>query len=78
MESTRNYIATKWGLVLDCLRNAKRYLATASFTADTGLKEGMELVREYNLLMKDFPLDNLLSATDLPKIQERSQVCLCI
>lgn len=58
------------GLVLDCLRNAKRYLATVSFTADTGLKEGMELVRRYNLLMKDFPLDDLLSATDLPKIQD--------
>lgn len=57
-------------LVLDCLRNAKRYLATVSFTADTGLKEGMDLVRRYNLLMKDFPLDDLLSATDLPKIQE--------
>lgn len=35
------------GLVLDCLRNAKRYLATVSFMADTGLKEGMELVRRY-------------------------------
>jgi dynein heavy chain 1 len=58
------------GLVLDCLRNAKRYLATVSFTADTGLKEGMELVRRYNYLMKDFPLDELLSATDLEKIQD--------
>jgi dynein heavy chain 1 len=58
------------GLVLDCLRNAKRYLATVSFTVDTGLKEGMELVRRYNLLMRDFPLDDLLSATDLPKIQD--------
>jgi dynein heavy chain 1 len=34
------------------------------------LKEGIELVRRYNLLMKDFPLDDLLSATDLPKIQD--------
>lgn len=57
-------------LVLDCLRNAKRYLATVSFTADTGLKEGMEQVRRYNLLMRDFPLDELLSATDLEKIQD--------
>lgn len=57
-------------LVLDCLRNAKRFLVTVSFSADTGLKDATDVVRRYNQLMKDFPLDELLSATDLEKIQE--------
>ncbi|THV06252.1 cytoplasmic dynein heavy chain 1 [Dendrothele bispora CBS 962.96] len=57
-------------MVMDCLRNAKRFHATVSFMADTGLTDATELVRKYNQLMKDFPLNELLSATDLDKIQE--------
>ncbi|KAJ8515286.1 hypothetical protein ONZ45_g7260 [Pleurotus djamor] len=57
-------------LVMDCLRNARRYHATVSLIADTGLKDATDLVHKYNQLMKDFPLDELLSATDLDKIQE--------
>ncbi|KAF4584562.1 hypothetical protein EYR38_001791 [Pleurotus pulmonarius] len=57
-------------LVMDCLRNARRYHATVSFIADTGLKDATDLVHKYNQLMKDFPLNELLSATDLDKIQE--------
>ncbi|KAI7899864.1 dynein heavy chain [Cokeromyces recurvatus] len=57
-------------LTLDILKHAKRFHATVSFIADTGLKEGMELVHKYNQLMKDFPLNELLSATDLDKIRE--------
>ena len=57
-------------MVLDCLRNAKRYHATVSFIADTGLKEATAQVHDYNQLMKDFPLNDLLSATDLDKIKE--------
>ncbi|TFK18751.1 dynein heavy chain protein 2 [Coprinopsis marcescibilis] len=57
-------------MVMDCLRNAKRFRATVSFIADTGLKDATDLVHKYNLLMKDFPLNELLSATDLDKIQE--------
>ncbi|KAL0950546.1 hypothetical protein HGRIS_007353 [Hohenbuehelia grisea] len=58
------------GIVMDCLRNARRYHATVSFIADTGLKDATDLVHKYNQLMKDFPLNELLSATDLEKIQE--------
>ncbi|KAF9527881.1 cytoplasmic dynein heavy chain 1 [Crepidotus variabilis] len=58
------------GMVMDCLRNAKRFHATVSFIADTGLKDATDLVHKYNQLMKDFPLNELLSATDLDKIQE--------
>ncbi|CEG69843.1 Putative Dynein heavy chain [Rhizopus microsporus] len=57
-------------LTLDILKHAKRFHATVSFIADTGLKEGMERVHKYNQLMKDFPLNELLSATDLDKIRE--------
>ncbi|THG97891.1 hypothetical protein EW026_g4197 [Hermanssonia centrifuga] len=57
-------------MVMDCLRNAKRFRATVSFIADTGLKDATDTVHKYNQLMKDFPLNELLSATDLDKIQE--------
>ncbi|OAA61317.1 dynein heavy chain, cytosolic (DYHC) [Cordyceps fumosorosea ARSEF 2679] len=57
-------------LTLEILKNAKRFQATVSFTADTGLKEAMDKVQKYNMLMRDFPLDELLSATSLPKVQE--------
>ncbi|KAF5351047.1 hypothetical protein D9756_008173 [Leucocoprinus leucothites] len=57
-------------VAMDCLRNAKRFHATVSFMADTGLKDATDLVHKYNQLMKDFPLNELLSATDLGKIQE--------
>ncbi|KAI9891081.1 MAG: Dynein heavy chain, cytoplasmic [Vezdaea aestivalis] len=56
-------------LTLDILRHAKRYQATVSFNADTGLKEASELVQKYNQLMRDFPLDEMLSAPSLPKLQ---------
>ncbi|PHH59003.1 hypothetical protein CDD81_3954 [Ophiocordyceps australis] len=57
-------------LTLEILKHAKRFQATVSFTADTGLKEAMEKVQKYNQLMRDFPLDELLSAASLPKVQE--------
>ncbi|KAM7195585.1 Dynein heavy chain, N-terminal region 1 domain containing protein [Rhypophila sp. PSN 637] len=57
-------------LTLEILKNAKRFQATVSFTADTGLKEAMEIVQKYNQLMRDFPLDELLSATTLPKVED--------
>lgn len=57
-------------LTLDILRHAKRFQATVSFSADTGLKEATEMVQKYNLLMRDFPLDDLLSATSLEKVKD--------
>ncbi|KAF9586482.1 hypothetical protein BGW38_004001 [Lunasporangiospora selenospora] len=56
-------------LTLDILKHAKRFHATLSFIADTGLKEGTEKVHKYNQLMKDFPLNELLSATDVTKVR---------
>lgn len=57
-------------LTLDVLNHAKRYGATTSFTTDTGLKEATDLVQKYNQLMKDFPLNDLLAAPSLDKVQE--------
>ncbi|TVY72993.1 Dynein heavy chain [Fusarium oxysporum f. sp. cubense] len=57
-------------LTLEILKHAKRFQATVSFTADTGLKEAMDKVQKYNQLMRDFPLDELLSATSLLKVGE--------
>ncbi|KAF8477357.1 dynein heavy chain, N-terminal region 1-domain-containing protein [Kalaharituber pfeilii] len=57
-------------LTLDILKHAKRFLATVSFIADTGLKEANDLVQKYNQLMREFPIDELLSATTLQKVQE--------
>jgi dynein heavy chain 1 len=55
---------------LDVLKHAKRFHATVSFIADTHIKEATDLVHKYNVLMKDFPLDELLASTDLDKIQD--------
>ncbi|MCJ1433426.1 hypothetical protein MMC27_002786 [Xylographa pallens] len=57
-------------LTMDILRQAKRYQATVSFSADTGLKDTSDKVQKYNQLMRDFPLDELLSATSLQKVQD--------
>ncbi|KAK1225811.1 dynein heavy chain [Marasmius sp. AFHP31] len=57
-------------MVMDCLRNAKRFHATVSFITDTGLKDAKDQAQKYNMLMREFPLNELLSATDLDKIHE--------
>ncbi|TPX36351.1 hypothetical protein SmJEL517_g01576 [Synchytrium microbalum] len=57
-------------LTLDYLKAAKRFHLTVSFLSDTGLKEAIDQVQKYNQLMKDFPLSELLAASDLRRIQE--------
>lgn len=59
---------------LEILKNGKRFHATVSFDADTRLKEALATVADYNPLMKDFPLNDLLAATDLQKIRIALQV----
>ncbi|RAL65629.1 hypothetical protein DID88_005301 [Monilinia fructigena] len=73
MESTLENIGAQLAsdgvlLTLEILRHAKRFQATLSFTSDTGLKESTDKVQKYNQLMRDFPLDELLSATSLQKV----------
>uniref|UniRef100_A0A183B0V6 DHC_N1 domain-containing protein n=1 Tax=Echinostoma caproni TaxID=27848 RepID=A0A183B0V6_9TREM len=56
-------------LTLDILKHAKRFHALVSFDTDTGLQQALATVNDYNPLMKDFPLNDLLSATELDKIR---------
>ncbi|XP_074643936.1 cytoplasmic dynein 1 heavy chain 1-like isoform X2 [Tubulanus polymorphus] len=55
-------------LTLDTLKHGKRFFALVSFDTDPGLKQALDTVNDYNPLMKDFPLNDLLSATELDKI----------
>ncbi|KAL2829944.1 dynein heavy chain, N-terminal region 1-domain-containing protein, partial [Aspergillus cavernicola] len=57
-------------LTMETLKHAKRYQVTLSFMTDTGLREATDLVQKYNQLMRDFPLDELLSGTSLEKVRE--------
>ncbi|KAK9459211.1 dynein heavy chain, N-terminal region 1-domain-containing protein [Lipomyces oligophaga] len=57
-------------LTMEILKFAKRFHATTSFLADTGLKESIELVKKYNILMNEFPIDELQSAPTLQKLKE--------
>ncbi len=57
-------------LTLDILQHAKRYQVKVSFYADTGLKEALDTVQKYNQLMREFPMDDLRTATTLQKVQE--------
>ncbi|KAI1007775.1 Dynein heavy chain, cytoplasmic [Podosphaera aphanis] len=75
MESALERIGSQLGgegvrLTMDVLKIAKRYQATVSFRIDTGLNEASDKVQKYNQLMRDFPLDELLSATSLSKVQD--------
>lgn len=75
LESALNKLVDELGsdgvrLTLDILKKAKRQQALVSFETDTGLKDALETVRNYNTLMRDFPLDELSSATSLAKVAE--------
>ncbi|XP_075239024.1 cytoplasmic dynein 1 heavy chain 1-like isoform X4 [Convolutriloba macropyga] len=56
-------------LTLDILKQGRRYMALLSFDTDTGLGQAVTLVNDYNTLMKDFPLNELLAATELDKLK---------
>ncbi|KAK9478362.1 dynein heavy chain, N-terminal region 1-domain-containing protein [Lipomyces japonicus] len=57
-------------LTMEILKQAKRFHATMSFMADTGLKESAELVHGYNILMNEFPIDEILSASSIAKLKQ--------
>ena len=57
-------------LTLDVLQHGKRHQVKVSFYADTGMREALETAQRYNQIMEKFPIDELLSATTLPKIKE--------
>lgn len=55
-------------LTLAILKAGKRHQALLGLSEDTGLKHALEKVRNYNILMRDFPLDELSAATSLDKV----------
>lgn len=57
-------------LTLDILNHAKRFHATASFSANAGLKERIQTASNYNQFMRDLPLNDLISATDIESIHQ--------
>ncbi|XP_030020118.2 dynein heavy chain, cytoplasmic isoform X1 [Manduca sexta] len=61
--------STEVALTLEILKYGKRFHATVSFDTDTGLKQALATVSDYNPLMKDFPINDLLSATELDRIR---------
>ncbi|XP_050499617.1 dynein heavy chain, cytoplasmic isoform X4 [Diabrotica virgifera virgifera] len=61
-------------LTLDILKHGKRFHATVSFDTDTGLKQAIATVNDYNPLMKDFPINDLLAATELERIRAAVQL----
>ena len=60
---------TEIQLTLDVLKHGKRFHATVSFDSDTGLQAALVRVKDSSVLMKEFPLQDLLAATDLKQIQ---------
>ncbi|KAH3668241.1 hypothetical protein OGAPHI_001995 [Ogataea philodendri] len=56
-------------LTLDILRSAKRYHATVTF-ADTGIADSLNLTIKYTQLLKDLPINDLLSAQSLEKVED--------
>ncbi|OAF65257.1 Dynein heavy chain, cytoplasmic, partial [Intoshia linei] len=55
-------------MTIEVLKQAKRFHATTSFERDTGVEKLFELVCNYNILLKDFPINDLLAASTLDKI----------
>jgi dynein heavy chain 1 len=56
-------------LTLDVLKKCKRFHAIASFDMNIRLEQTIETVNNFKLLMKYFPLNDLLSATKLDSIK---------
>lgn len=57
-------------LTLDLLKNARRFLATMSFEADTGLKPAIDKVSNYLLLLREFPINEMLVATTVEQLTQ--------
>lgn len=54
---------------LNTLKQSKRFFATAAFDTDTiSLKRSLDMVASYKPLMKDFPLNDLLTASEIPAL----------
>lgn len=57
-------------LTLAVLRHAKRFHATISFKSDVGLSDSASRVRDYNHLLKDFPIQDLFATTSIEQMEQ--------
>ncbi|KAI9986672.1 hypothetical protein PInf_025627 [Phytophthora infestans] len=57
-------------ITLAVLQRAKRYLATVSFSTDHGLSPALQQVSSVMTLMKEFPMNSILSATDISQLNQ--------
>ncbi|CAH0480997.1 unnamed protein product [Peronospora belbahrii] len=57
-------------ITLAVLQRAKRYLATVTFSADHGLGPAIQHVSSVMTLMKEFPMNSILSATDINQLNQ--------
>ena len=57
-------------LTMEVLKQSGRALATILFSNDTGLDDAKKRVANHMLLMQEFPISVLVSATDVPQITE--------
>lgn len=56
-------------VTLDLLKKAKRIHTMMSFHTDTGLDHALQMCSTANILMKDFPINDLLSANSLEAVE---------
>lgn len=75
MESALNSLqaqlnGTEVQLTLEILRYGKRFHATTGFLSDIGISQALELTNDYNKLMKDLPLNELVSSHSIKKVEE--------
>ncbi|ORY81439.1 dynein heavy chain, cytosolic [Protomyces lactucae-debilis] len=57
-------------LTTEVLQAGRRFGAALNVAADTGIRDARDQVWQYTQLMRDFPLDELLSATSLVRTSE--------
>lgn len=55
-------------LTLAVLKHTRKVFATMSFEQDSGLRQAMEVVQNTNVLMRDFPLNDLIGAISVEQL----------
>lgn len=55
-------------VTLEILKRAKKFHVTTTFESDTQLDSALNKSIEFNQLMRDFPINELLSATEIEQV----------
>lgn len=61
---------TEAEFTLTVLKHTRKVFATMSFEQDSGLKQATEVVQNTNILMRDFPLNDLCSAQTVEQLTQ--------